>query len=215
MITIDSIAVGDEPAAWSAAGFSVDRAVTQLGTVRIELVGKADGRGIRGWTLRGAADGAFDGSIDGLPTARDGEKVHAVEAAPVQPNGTTSIDHVVVATPNFSRTITALDAAGFALRRERESGTYGAPMRQAFFRAGEVIIEVVGAPGQNGDGDAVFYGLALTVADLDATAMFLGDALGNIKDAVQPGRRIATLRHRQVHLSTAIAFMSPEVPATG
>ena len=34
-----------------------------------------------------------------------------------------------------------------------------------------------------------------------------GEHLGRIKDAVQPGRRIATLRHRDLGLSVAIAFM--------
>jgi hypothetical protein len=34
--------------------------------------------------------------------------------------------------------------------------------------------------------------------------------LGHIKDAVQPGRRIATLRHRDVGMSVATAFMTPE-----
>jgi len=36
----------------------------------------------------------------------------------------------------------------------------------------------------------------------------LTDALGRIKDAVQPGRRIATLRHRGLELSVATAFIS-------
>ncbi len=83
-------------------------------------------------------------------------------------------------------------------------------MRQVFFRLGEVILEVIGAPDKSGEGDAGFFGLAHTVADLDAVAKLLGPALGNVKDAVQPGRRIATLRHRDVGMSVATAFMSPE-----
>ncbi len=83
-------------------------------------------------------------------------------------------------------------------------------MRQVFFRLGEVILEVIGAPDTHGEGDAGFFGLAHTVADLDAVAKLLGPAPGNVKDAVQPGRRIATLRHRDVGMSVATAFMSPE-----
>jgi hypothetical protein len=163
--------------------------------------------------LRGAAAGAFDDSIDGLTTARAEGLTAAAATHAEHPNGTVAIDHVVLATPSYPRTIKALGTAGFALRRERDTGSYGAPMRQGFFRAGDVIIEVIGAAGEanpEGAGPAAFYGLALTVADLDATAMRLGEALGNIKDAVQPGRRIATLRHRDLHMSTAIAFMSPD-----
>jgi hypothetical protein len=96
--------------------------------------------------------------------------------------------------------------------RERRSGTYGAPMRQVFFRLGEVILELIG-PDEVDDvhrgRPARFFGLAFTVTDLDATKALLGDALGEPKDAVQPGRRIATLRHQDLGLSTAVAFMSP------
>jgi hypothetical protein len=49
----------------------------------------------------------------------------------------------------------------------------------------------------------------VVVADLDALASRLGDLLGAIRDAVQPGRRIATLRET-AGLGQAVAFMSPE-----
>jgi hypothetical protein len=45
-------------------------------------------------------------------------------------------------------------------------------------------------------------------SDLDALAARLGDKLGPIRDAVQPGRRIATLR-REAGSSVPIAFMTP------
>ena len=55
----------------------------------------------------------------------------------------------------------------------------------------------------------VASGISFLVADLDATAAFLGDLLGTPRDAVQPGRRIATLG-REAGLGPAIAFMSPD-----
>jgi hypothetical protein len=70
-------------------------------------------------------------------------------------------------------------------------------------------VELIGPAEPSGDGPAAFFGLAFTVADLDATKAMLDDALGEPKDAVQPGRRIATLRHKQVGMSVATAFMSP------
>ncbi|MGV3758413.1 MAG: VOC family protein [Actinomycetota bacterium] len=103
----------------------------------------------------------------------------------------------------------ALEEVGLTVRGERETDTYGAPMRQIFFRLGEVILELVGG-SEPGEGDPGFFGLAITVADLDATAARLGPALGAPKDAVQEGRRIATLRHRDLGMSVATAFMSPE-----
>ena len=43
---------------------------------------------------------------------------------------------------------------------------------------------------------------------VDATAAYLGDRLHRAKDAVQPGRRIATL-DKEAGSTIAIAFMSP------
>jgi hypothetical protein len=45
------------------------------------------------------------------------------------------------------------------------------------------------------------------VADLDATAGHLQGRIGATKDAVQPGRRIATL-HAGDAISVPVAFMS-------
>jgi len=118
-----------------------------------------------------------------------------------------AIDHVVVTTPDLDRTVEALAAVGLEARRTREAGT----MRQVFFRLGDrggPILELVGPPVPSGDGPARFFGLALTTADLDATARQLGDRLGWAKDAVQPGRRIATLR-TTAGLTTSVAFMTP------
>ena len=45
------------------------------------------------------------------------------------------------------------------------------------------------------------------MVDLDATARYLGDRLGTVKDAVQPDRRIASLR-KEAGLAVPMAFMS-------
>jgi hypothetical protein len=208
-VTIDEILVGDPPAAWEAAGFSVDADGTcRIGTVRVRLVGRDGGKRILGWSLRGAPPARLaDGSLAGLPTS-------ASEAAPADPathpNGASYIDHVVLLTPDLARTTAALGAIGLEPRGERDTDSYGAPMRQVFFRLGEVILELIGQPGAAGAGEPGFFGLAITVDDLDAVAETLGDHLGGIKDAVQDGRRIATLRHRDLGMSVATALMTPE-----
>jgi hypothetical protein len=82
-------------------------------------------------------------------------------------------------------------------------------MRQAFFRIGEPILEVVGPsePDPRG-GPARFYGIALTVTELDTALALLGDRIGGAKPAVQPGRQIATIRDT-VGLSLPVALMTP------
>jgi hypothetical protein len=208
-VTIDEILVGDPPDAWRAAGYTVDDdGSCRIGQVRVRLVGRDGGKRILGWSLRDAPEGSLaGGSLDGLPTTES-------DASPVQPathaNGSQHIDHVVLLTPDLARTTAALAALGVTARGERDSDTYGAPMRQVFFRLGEVILELIGQPDTAGEGDPGFFGLAITVDDLDAAARLLGEHLGQAKDAVQEGRRIATLRHREVGMSVATAFMSPE-----
>lgn len=124
------------------------------------------------------------------------------------PNGVIAIDHVVILTPDTARTTGALEAVGFEVRRVRETDQYGSPMLQTFFRAGPVIVELVGPVVPLGDGDPGFFGVAHIVEDIDATAAFVAPAIGEIKDAVQDGRRVATLRHRDLDMSVATAFMS-------
>jgi hypothetical protein len=207
-VTIDEILVGDPPDAWEAAGFSVDPDGTcRIGEVRVRLVGRDGGKRILGWSLRGAPDARLaDGRLDGLPTTSS----NAPAPSPgTHANGASHIDHVVLLSPDLSRTTAALSTLGIEPRGERVTDSYGAPMRQVFFRLGEVILELVGGE-QAGDGDPGFFGLAITVEDLDAAAALLGDHLGAAKDAVQEGRRIATLRHRELGMSVATALMSPE-----
>jgi len=208
-VTIDEILVGDPVDAWRAGGFAVDDDGTcRIGAVRVRLVGRDGGKRILGWSLRDAPSARLaDGSLDGLPTT--GSDARPTEPA-THPNGATHIDHVVLLSPDLARTSAALEAIGVAPRGERDTNTYGAPMRQVFFRLGEVILELIGRPDTTGEGDPGFFGLAITVTDLDAAGVLLGEHLGTAKDAVQEGRRIATLRHREVGMSVATALMSPD-----
>ena len=56
------------------------------------------------------------------------------------------VDHVVVTTPEFARTLDALRGAGMEVRRTRDAGSAEKPLRQAFLWAGEVLAEVAGPP---------------------------------------------------------------------
>jgi hypothetical protein len=168
-----------------------------IGSVRLTL-GGGDG-GLTGWSLRGARSADLDGLETELSAAGSPE-------ASEQRNGAIRVDHLVVFTPELKRTIAALEGAGVELRRLREADEPGPPVRQAFFRLGEVILEVVEkAPAE--PGPATFWGLTFAVRDLDRCAELLGDRLGEIRDAVQPGRRIATVR-RSAGLCLPVALIS-------
>jgi hypothetical protein len=110
--------------------------------------------------------------------------------------------------PDPERTIAALAEHGIEPRRRRHTTQYGPPFTQTFFRLGRPILELIGPDEPAGADPARFYGIAFTVRDLDATAASLGERLGAVKDAVQPGRRIATLR-REAGAGVPLAFMSP------
>jgi len=201
---VAELRVADEPVTWERLGFTVEDGVAQVGSVAVRPVGEEAGTGLLGWTLRDAPDVPLDGLATELTTAPP-------RAPGGHANGALLVDHVVVGTPDRARTSAVLDAAGLGLRRVRTgAGTPERPLEQAFHRAGEVIVEVVGPPEPSGTGPASFWGLVCTTADLDAVADLLGEDLGQIRDAVQPGRRIATVRHTS-GCSVPLAFLSAEV----
>ncbi len=186
--------VANRPEPWMALGFEVRGDAVLLGGVMLRL--GAGGHGIVAWAIEGVPAG----EIDGLAT-------RAASPAPrpqsvTHPNGAIGIDHVVITTPDFDRTRTALEQAGMPL--SRVDGTMG------FKRIGPAILELVQASDPaHPDGPARFWGLVVIVRDLEALAERLGEHLKPIKNAVQPGRRIATLR-ASAGLSPAVAFMDPE-----
>jgi len=212
--TIDELTVADRPEAWSAVGFELDGDTCVVGEVRIRLVGSDAGRGLTGWSLRGVQ--ATD--LDGLATAPSDRP--APEGAPVHPNGVTALDHVVAITPALDRTVAVLREAALDLRRIREEPTPAGAPRQAFFRLGSTILEVVQelpeAIGRGGGEDrpAFFWGLAFVVPDLEATVAGLGDRVSEIRPAVQSGRCIATLR-RSAGLAVPVALMTPPSRRSG
>jgi hypothetical protein len=205
-VRIEGLEIADPAEAWTRAGFSVDPdAVCRIGGVRIRLVGRDRGAGIVGWSLRGLPSDALTGDLDGIPTTTS-EPIATQPAA--HANGVTAIDHVVLLSPDLGRTVQALAGIGVHPRRERDAELGGRPIRQIFFRLGEVILETVGSPGTAEEGPSTLWGITYAVADIDATASFFGDRATPVKDAVQPGRRITTLRHEDLGMSVRTAMIS-------
>jgi hypothetical protein len=202
--SIDWIAVGGDVAPWHRLGL-VTAAVDEDGCEQIPLFGtgiEIDTTGRRG-TRRLVVSG-----VDPQLTSIDGLTIEVrAEAAPMyaeHPLGARSIDHVVIATDDRARTSGAIaDATGAALRRVREAGE----MRQGFHRLGGLIVEVVERAGLP-PGPATVWGLVLIVDDLAAACASLGaELIDEPRDAVQSGRRIATLRPG-AGLGIPVALMS-------
>jgi hypothetical protein len=206
---LDEIVVAAGESAWRDAGFRVDSddiPVVRVGMAAIRLAGPDAGKRIVRCAMRGIDSDDFDG----LPIARS-EAPRTATPAPPHPNGVIGIDHLVAFTPDLDRTVAAGQALGLDLRRIRDEPAPAGSPRQAFFRLGDLILEVAQAPPGSPlrpDSAARFYGLALLVDDIDATAAALGDLCGEPRDAVQPGRRIATVR-KEAGLGLPVALMTP------
>ncbi len=181
---------------WTSLGFALD----DHGRVPLAngaLVFDAD---VAGLVVAGVMDLPDD--VDGVPLA-PGQEVCGIE----HPNGAFELDHIVVMTDSLDRTSAAIESVlGLAQRRIRETDS----VRQAFHRFDDqggvrgCIVEVVENTRVERAG---LWGLVVGVHDLDALVAMAGDLLRSPKPAVQPGRRIATIRSA-AGLGTAVAAMS-------
>ncbi len=112
-----------------------------------------------------------------------------------------ALDHVVLLVPDLNAAITTFDRIGDVPRLKMRA--QGRPA--AFFRCGPVI-EVVESPVRQ----ASIYGIAVTTEDsLEGHALAwkaLGLSVGDVKGAIQPGRRIMTVRD----LDAGFAVMSKD-----
>jgi len=202
---LQSVEIGDSPHSWGAAGFAVIDGAVRIGSTRIAFMPT----GTRGITRVSVHE--VDDTIDGMPFGPANAENFDVAALPnpPHPNRVIGIDHLVAMSTDVDRTILALQSADIELRRERHFGKGDNASRQAFFWLGDVILELGGPGSARPGGEAALWGLALTCDDLDLAKDTLGDMLSDPKTAVQPGRRIATLRTRDLDISVPIALLSP------
>jgi len=201
---LTALIVDDPIEAWQAAGFAGEDVVT-IGSTTIVTTAASEqsGDGHRQGIVGAAIEGV--GELDGLSL---GSWVPSTESLQIDhPNGVVSIDHVVVMTPNCDRTTSAFEAKGLDARRVRKIELPTGDRRQTFFWMGDVICELVGPDEPAGEGPATWWGLALTVRDIEATGALLGDLVTPIKPAVQPGRFVRTLK-RDAGLGVPLLFIS-------
>jgi hypothetical protein len=195
------LTVGDPPEAWERAGFAVDGDRLAIDGVTIRLLGDGGPRGIVSWELDHPNPRAADGLVH--------DDVGAPARPADHPNGAALVDHLVARTPDVERTTDALAELGVTVRRTVDGVRGDADRRYRFFLLGTCVLELIGPVVPTGRDPARFVGLALATYDLDATAAWLGDACDDPHDAVQPGRRIATVRHRELGISVPLAFLTP------
>lgn len=209
-VVVEWLEIAGDAAAWRAIGLVVDESGliplhgTSLRVVPPARSDRSDEVGLVGWALSGL-DASDDGAQidDGLPTRVVDRRPPVFADHPLGANG---LDHVVVMTADLERTSSAIGiATGHELRRIREVGE----MRQGFHRMGRggLIVELVTRP-EIPAGPGRFWGLVINVDDIDAACDVIGPALiGPPKEAVQPGRRIATVR-REAGLGLPVALMT-------
>lgn len=198
---VEWMSISGDPGVWRSIGLTVsaEGIVPLFGTgVRI-VEGEPDG--IVGWAISG---------IDTSITSIAGLATDVVE--PTAPSfahhalGALELDHVVVMSGDLESTTAAIaDATGCELKRIREVGL----IRQGFHRIGRggLIVEVV-QHEEDERTEPAFWGLVMNVEDLDSACALIGEGrISSPKDAVQPGRRIATIS-RDVGLGLPLALMS-------
>lgn len=195
-VRLAAVAVPAPSDRWRRLGFAVDA------DDRVALANGALVFGPDVPALMVASDEDVPDELDGLRVGRG-----VVTAGTDHPNGAFELDHVVVTTDSLERTSDAIERhLGLERRRIRETPT----VRQAFHRFPDqggvrgCIVEVVENPRAE---RSTLWGLVVNVRDLDDFVTAAGDLVGDPRPAVQPGRRIATVR-ASAGLGTAVAVMS-------
>jgi hypothetical protein len=189
--------------AWARVGLVGVDGFGQVGSLFLRV--QPGPGGIISWSFSGL-DGAGS-DLDGLTL--DHDWLPGAGAYDARLAGWASVDHLVVTTGSLERTVAAFAAAGLPERRRRDVVLGGVNHQQVFFRPGEAIIELVG-PVEPTAAATFFWGLTLSAVDLDGLCAALGpERCGSPRDAVQPGRRIATLR-TAAGLGLPVAVMSAD-----
>ena len=191
--------IGGAPSPWGLAGLSPQGSPvgSLASTSNATLV----------WPSEELPSGALEIAFDGVQSGADLDGIQCAEFIST-PDGLESsdslIDHVVVMTNNLERTCEAVtEVTGCPLKRVREVGE----IRQGFHRVGEggVILEVV----ERADVSRTsLWGLVIATPSFDDLVQAAGDLVSEPKDAVQPGRRISTVKAK-AGLGIPVALMTP------
>ena len=193
------LTIGGSPSLWGLAGLSPQGSPVGAlaSTTNATLI----------WPSEELISGALEIAFDGVQSGADLDGIECAEFISI-PDGLESsdslIDHVVLMTDNLDRTCEAVtEVTGCPLKRVREVGE----IRQGFHRVGEngVILEVV----ERADiSRTSLWGLVIATPSFDHLVHAAGELVSEPKDAVQPGRRISTVKAR-AGLGIPVALMTP------
>ena len=202
MAAARELVIGDEPAAWERLGFAPgEDGAFALGGLRVRLAGRPAGSGV------------IELRVDGLAAERPGRAAAGRRRPGPDPAiGSRLLGCRVSPATARSRSTTSSSspttATGRPLRSRRPAATSaGAASRPSCRRrwrssaSAELIVEVAagGRPGAL---------LGRHDRRSPTSTRLAGPLLGAARPAVQPGRRIATVR-RAAGLAVALAFMTP------
>ncbi|NLA37396.1 MAG: hypothetical protein GX868_17160 [Actinobacteria bacterium] len=200
---------------WADLGFDVTEGVVALErcSVRPAMERLALGIATSGPKRGGTAAGAsreLPAHWLGIPLVKVHPHTRSASTPSPHRNGVRGVDHIVVMTTDLDATVAAIHSMGWEIRRQRPTTMLGFEVVQLFVWAGAALLEVVCASEPNEFiREPVLWGVSLAADDLDATVEFLGERIGAPRDAVQKGRRIATVRRRGTDLGLEVAIMSP------
>ena len=201
MARITQLVVGGQPTSWTSIGLTFNDGLCSLGDLVLRLDPSLP-PGLASWQLTGCVN---DGDVDGIPTSYVTHSLLRTAGIDSSVIDVVGIDHVVVLTNDLERTSTELArVTGEPLKRIRDAGN---GVRQGFHRLGSVIVEIV----ERSDVErAALWGFVMTASNIDDVAAHMGpDVIGVPREAVQPGRRIASFRS-SVGLGVAVALITPE-----
>lgn len=227
--------MNDDPRSWTSAGYAIEmegqEGVLSLGNVRIRLVQRqGKERGVLGLVIA-YHDSQSDCShldllVDGLPFkilhSRD-NCTHTICTTfskskfikKPNPNGACEVDHLVMLSSNMDATCAAfLKSLGVRPRRRmRPQSGWRASKEFAFFKLGDLLIEVIAPAEKQGEADQIlaskdssFWGLALTTWNMARSKLFFGGNASDIRQAFQAGRQIMTLK--RIGVSVPTVFLS-------
>jgi hypothetical protein len=208
--------VGAQPQEWARAGVSIANRSGKVGDVCLELEPHLQGFVRCEFALPNNNTTSSD--LTSVDDTIDGALVRLLSEDPRSSHGSSSrdvstsswnflgVDHVVITTDDLSRTSDEIERVlNVACARVRDAGNN---VTQGFHKLENTIIEVVSGPQVKHTG-ARWWGFVLTVDDIDSWCSSVGsDVASSPRQAVQPGRQIATVRSA-VDLGAAIAVMSP------
>lgn len=137
----------------------------------------------------------------------------ALSAADAQAGVVSSLDHIVINTPNPDRAVANYCARlGFRFALDRTATQWNT--RFLFFRIGDLTIEIVNRLDKESDrdGDDKIWGVTWAVADLDAAHDRLqsaGREVSKIRDGRKPGSRVFTVRDGTLGVPTLFIDHAP------